>query len=146
MVLQDERIGVVGRTGLGNLSLATTIFRLAELSWGQITIDRLDTRHIPLPTLRSRISIISQDTTLFQGTIRSNLDPFGEHTVQTWNYGPHLIKSGRRIIRHCRSYISMPRLKRVAPTTRKAMPAVKHCSCSPKEYVYRTLRRSDLLS
>ncbi|KAI0136126.1 P-loop containing nucleoside triphosphate hydrolase protein [Hypoxylon sp. NC0597] len=94
MVLKDlsidiyggEKIGIVGRTGAGKSSLATAIFRLAELSWGQITIDGLDIKHIPLPTLRSRISIISQDTTLFHGTIRSNLDPFSEHTdAELWN-------------------------------------------------------------
>ncbi|KAI7535175.1 ABC multidrug transporter-like protein [Hortaea werneckii] len=81
-----ERIGVVGRTGAGKSTIMSTIFRLTELSGGSINIDGINIADIGLHDLRSRLAIIPQDPTLFRGTIRSNLDPFNEHTdLELWH-------------------------------------------------------------
>lgn len=77
-----EQFGIVGRTGAGKSSITATLLRLVELSNGAITIDGMDIARIDLDVLRSRFSIIPQDPVLFQGTIRSNLDLFQEHTDQ----------------------------------------------------------------
>jgi len=81
-VLPREKIGIVGRTGSGKSTLALSLLRMVEASAGRIIIEGIDISSIGLEDLRSRITIISQDVALFQGTIRTNLDPFDQHSDQ----------------------------------------------------------------
>jgi ABC-type multidrug transport system fused ATPase/permease subunit len=75
-----ERVGLLGRTGSGKSTLAMSVLRFVDPASGKIIIDGIDISKIGIHDLRSRLTFIPQDATLFSGTLRENLDPFKEHT------------------------------------------------------------------
>lgn len=74
-----EFVCVIGRTGAGKSSLVAAITRLVEPAGGSIAIDGVDVSGLPLRTLRSGMTVVSQDPLFFSGSLRRNLDPFHEH-------------------------------------------------------------------
>ncbi|KAG5450317.1 Multidrug resistance-associated protein 7 [Clonorchis sinensis] len=95
VVHSGERLGIVGRTGSGKSSLLRVLMRLVEHlpgphtnshiaaqrgfigASGNVYVDGVDIRTVPLSVLRSRILSICQEPFLFSGTLRDNLDPEG---------------------------------------------------------------------
>ncbi|BEI94008.1 uncharacterized protein CcaverHIS019_0604670 [Cutaneotrichosporon cavernicola] len=81
-----EKIGICGRTGSGKSTLALSFFRFLYQERGSIVIDGLDIGKLSLATLRSRLTILPQEAQLFSGTVRDNMDPFGQHEdVEIWD-------------------------------------------------------------
>jgi len=75
-----EKVGIIGRTGSGKSTLAMSLLRILEATEGRIILDGIDISSIGLQDLRTRITIVSQDVTLFEGTVRENLDPLQSHS------------------------------------------------------------------
>ncbi|KAJ3185467.1 hypothetical protein HDU87_000088 [Geranomyces variabilis] len=83
---KSEKIGVVGRTGAGKSTLSLAFLRIVPIVSGTIEIDGIDIGKLGLKDLRTRLTIVPQDPVLFEGTIRSNLDPLDAHTdAEIWS-------------------------------------------------------------
>ncbi|HVT38075.1 MAG TPA: ABC transporter ATP-binding protein [Gemmatimonadaceae bacterium] len=70
---RGEVIALVGASGAGKSTLVDLIPRFIEPTQGCITLDGVDTREIRLPSLRALTGIVSQDTVLFNDTVRANI-------------------------------------------------------------------------
>ena len=66
-------IAIVGPSGSGKSTIVNLIPRLFDVQSGSVTFDGVDVRQMDLNELRSRIGVVTQETYLFNGTIRDNL-------------------------------------------------------------------------
>ncbi|KAI2783318.1 abc transporter [Daldinia loculata] len=70
-----QRVAIIGRTGSGKSTIARSLLRSTHVVSGSIVIDGVNINNIPLKRLRESISFVPQDSVIFSGDIRSNLDP-----------------------------------------------------------------------
>ena len=69
----NKTLGIVGLTGSGKSTIIKLLLRIYEAKKGHITIDNIPINEIRLKDLRRSISLVSQETYLFQGTILENI-------------------------------------------------------------------------
>ncbi|HLE11441.1 MAG: hypothetical protein A2504_17485 [Bdellovibrionales bacterium RIFOXYD12_FULL_39_22] len=72
-IAAGQTVGFVGTTGCGKTSTVSLLTRLYEFQQGQILIDGVDIRLFNRNFLRSKIGFVSQDVTIFRGSLRTNL-------------------------------------------------------------------------
>jgi subfamily B ATP-binding cassette protein MsbA len=70
---RGDVVALVGSSGAGKSTLVDLIPRFIEPTGGRITLDGVDTREIALASLRTLTGIVSQDTVLFNDTVRANI-------------------------------------------------------------------------
>ena len=68
-----QTLALVGTSGSGKTTIANLLPRFYEPESGTITLDGVDTRDLALADLRSHIALVSQETMLFDTTIRQNI-------------------------------------------------------------------------
>jgi len=72
-IKKGERIAIVGASGAGKTTLVNLLLRFYDVTSGAILIDGIDIREITLKSLRRQIAIVTQETILFNDTIRANI-------------------------------------------------------------------------
>ena len=68
-----QTVAILGATGSGKSSLVHLLPRFYDVQAGQVTLDGVDVRDLPLGALRAQVGITLQETVLFSGTIRDNI-------------------------------------------------------------------------
>jgi subfamily B ATP-binding cassette protein MsbA len=72
-VPKGQSVAIVGRNGSGKTTLMALLPRFYDPQSGRITIDGQDIRGVTLASLRKQISIVTQDSVIFPGTIAQNI-------------------------------------------------------------------------
>jgi ATP-binding cassette subfamily B protein/subfamily B ATP-binding cassette protein MsbA len=68
-----QMTALVGPTGAGKSTLVNLLPAFYQATSGRVFIDGMDTRELPLETLREQISVVAQEPFLFNGTLRENI-------------------------------------------------------------------------
>ena len=72
-VKPGEKVALVGSSGAGKTTLVNLLPRFYDVTKGKILIDGMDIRHATLKSLRGQIGVVSQQTLLFNDTVRNNI-------------------------------------------------------------------------
>ncbi|MCR9121259.1 MAG: ABC transporter ATP-binding protein/permease [Phyllobacteriaceae bacterium] len=72
-VAPGEKVGLVGRSGAGKSTLMNVLLRLYDLEGGEIRVDGQNIAGVTQDSLRSRIGVVTQDTSLLHRSVRDNI-------------------------------------------------------------------------
>jgi len=68
-----EKVGIVGRSGAGKSSLVNLLLRFFDIQGGSLTIDQQELRNVSQDSLRGKIAMVTQDTSLLHRSVRENI-------------------------------------------------------------------------
>jgi ATP-binding cassette, subfamily B, bacterial MsbA len=94
-VQAGEIVAIVGSSGAGKSTLVHLIPRFFDVASGSIKIDGQDVRDVSLPSLRAQIGIVTQETILFNDTVRNNI-AYGQPNVTQ----PAVVEAARCALAH----------------------------------------------
>lgn len=72
-IAAGESVAFVGPSGAGKTSLVSLVLRLFDPDRGRVTVDGTDIREVTVKSLRASLALVSQEATLFHGTVRENV-------------------------------------------------------------------------
>jgi subfamily B ATP-binding cassette protein MsbA len=72
-VQRGEKVALVGSSGAGKTTMVNLLPRFYDVTKGKISIDGMDVRHATLQSLRDQVGVVSQQTLLFNDTVRNNI-------------------------------------------------------------------------
>jgi ABC-type multidrug transport system fused ATPase/permease subunit len=81
-IMPSEKIALVGKEHSGKSTFVRCLLGLSDPFVGRIEIDSTPLKSIPLALLWSKISVITDNTPIFNSTLRHNIDPSGKFTDQ----------------------------------------------------------------
>ena len=70
---RGQVVALVGRSGSGKTTLANLLPRFYDVTGGRLAVDGVDVREVTLASLRAQVSVVSQDTFLFNTSIAANI-------------------------------------------------------------------------
>ncbi|PYI32209.1 P-loop containing nucleoside triphosphate hydrolase protein [Aspergillus indologenus CBS 114.80] len=82
-IRSGEKVGIIGHSGSGKSTILAALSALAPVVHGRITIRGTPINDLPLTTLRRMVHVLPQDSVLFPGSVRQNLDPQLSHSDDT---------------------------------------------------------------
>ena len=139
-----EVLALVGPSGAGKSTVANLIPRFFDVTSGSILIDGLDLRYLTLGSLRRQVAQVTQETILFNDTVRNNI-AYGQPEVK----GAVVVEAAQNalahdfILRHAAGLRHSDRRKRL-PALRRRAPAPGHCPRHPQGLADPDSRRGHL--
>ncbi len=142
-VKAGEVLAIVGSSGAGKSTLVHLIPRFFDVTAGRLLVDGHDVRDVTIASLRAQIGIVTQETVLFNDTVRNNI-AYGQPTrreersggCRQSGAGPRLHHGDARRLRN------RHRRTRPAAFGRRA-PAHRHCARHPEKCSHPDSGRSD---
>jgi ABC-type multidrug transport system fused ATPase/permease subunit len=94
-VPKGQSVAVVGRNGSGKTTLLALLPRFYDPQHGRVLIDGTDVRNATLRSLRKQISIVTQDSVIFPGTVAENI-AYGDPVAKR----EHIVAAAKRAFAH----------------------------------------------